>query len=274
MVTVHRAFTKEKRAKNGRGCTKSIEEVKPLRVSLYLRVSTDDQTIDMQRDYLIKYAKEKGYRIFTEYVDEDRTGRTMDRSGFQNLLKALKYKGFDAVLVYKSDRLFRNLKDALNMMEVFEKEGTKLLSATDPQTFDRITADGKLSSSVMLAVAEYWSDSTTQKIMDGRNYAIKKGHFCARPPFGYKVVDHKLVVDEDKREIVQEVFRDKANGFSWGDLSKKYNIRKSTLQGIIANPIYKTGTIKIKIEGKEREIGKVDPILTMQGGKTDGRSKR
>lgn len=257
--------TKEKDAKSGGGHTESGGEVKteekPLRVALYLRVSTDDQTIDMQRDYLIKYAKERGWRIFTVFSDEAKSGRTKERRGFQDLLKSIEYKGFDAILVYKTDRLFRNLRDALDILSLFEKEGIKVISATDQVSIDRMTPENELASNVMLSVGDFWAKTTMQKIKDGRNYALKKGYYCARPPFGYKVVDHKLVVDEDKRYIVQEIFRDRGNGFSWGDLSKKYNIRKSTLQGIIANPIYRTG--EIKSDGQV--VAKVEPIVSISG---------
>ena len=252
--------TTEQNAKNGKKHTESIEVE---RIALYLRVSGDDQTIDMQRDYLKKHALENHWRIFTEFVDETRTGKTMDREGFQNLLKSIEYKGFDGVLVYKSDRLFRNAQDAMNMIKTFKDKGITLLSATDQQTFDRFGgADSRFLSTVMLGLNEYWSDTTKEKILDGKKYALAKGYYCARPPLGYKVIEHKLVLDDDKAQIVKEIFADRQKGMSWGQLSSKYNIKKSTLQGIIQNPIYTKGLeIKATIEGKEKVVGKVEPII-------------
>lgn len=228
-----------------------------MKLALYLRVSTDDQNIDMQREHLIKWAKEHSHTIFTEFVDEAKSGKMLDRPGFQSLLRSAKYKGFDGVLVYRVDRLGRKLEDMLHIFKTFEEMGLKLLSATDQGTVDRLSPAGKLQSTVLLAAAEYERDLAVERTRHGKETALSKGHYVCRPPFGYKMTEHKLVPDPEQSDKIREMFKDKANGMSWTQLSEKYNLKRSSLQTILKNPIYRTG--EIRLNGKI--IGAVEKIL-------------
>lgn len=84
-----------------------------MRVSLYIRVSTEDQvkegySLDVRREYLESFAKREGLEIFKLYQDDGISGYSTERPALKELLKDAKEKRFDLVLVYKIGRFSRN----------------------------------------------------------------------------------------------------------------------------------------------------------------------
>ena len=98
----------------------------------YARVSTDEQTVDLQLDALRKHCDE----IF---VDEGISGMAKDRPELQQLLKAVQ-EG-DSIVVWKMDRLTRSLKHLLELSEELSSRGVDLTSLSDP--IDTSTPHGK-----------------------------------------------------------------------------------------------------------------------------------
>lgn len=91
-----------------------------MKVALYLRVSTEDQakegySLDVQREYLESFAKRESLTIYKIYQDDDISGYTLDRSALKELSGDAKQRKFD--LRYKIDRISRNLKNLLNLVD-------------------------------------------------------------------------------------------------------------------------------------------------------------
>lgn len=228
-----------------------------VRIALYMRVSTDEQSVDMQKEQLLQWADKHGHTIFTEFVDDAQSGKTLDRPGFQSLLRSAAYKGFEGVAVYRVDRLGRKVEDLIGVIKKFNEMGIKLFSATDQHVIDRISPAGKLQSTVMLAVAEYERDIAIERTRHGVETALAKGHHVIKPPFGFAMKDHRFVPDRNKAAIVKEIYSDRAGGMSWNKLSTKYNLPRTKVRRILSNPIYRTGEIRLK--GKV--VGHVDKII-------------
>ena len=100
----------------------------PLKVAIYTRVSTEDQARDgfslqVQRDYLLQHAKIMKWDVFCSmpgsciYQDDGYSAFSMDRPAFQALRQDALRKKIDLVLVYKQDRLSRNLRELLIFLE-------------------------------------------------------------------------------------------------------------------------------------------------------------
>lgn len=223
----------------------------------YVRVSTDDQSTEMQVAKIREWCKAHKHTLLTVFPDEAKSGRTMERPAFKAMLESARFGGFQGIVVYKTDRLWRNAKDALDMITQLGKSGISLYSVTDQRSLDRLTPSDKLQSTVMVAVAEYERDVIVERVKDGKANAMAKGHYVSKPPFGYKVVNHKLVMDEENAQIVRLIIKDKENKMPWRQLAKKYNRRVSSLQRIVNNPIYRTG--EIRLNGKI--VGNVEKII-------------
>ncbi len=88
-----------------------------MRCALYLRVSTLDQNVDLQRDALRDYAKARGLELVEEYVDEGISGAKAKRPALDRLLADAHRRRFDAVLVWKLDRLGRSLSHLIRVVE-------------------------------------------------------------------------------------------------------------------------------------------------------------
>lgn len=99
----------------------------------YARVSTSDQNLDSQ----IQLLKDQGCeKIYTDIA----SGVREDRKGLNELLSYLR-EG-DIVLVYKTDRIFRSLKNMIDLIEKFNNLGVKFKSISEP-AFDTSSANGK-----------------------------------------------------------------------------------------------------------------------------------
>ena len=76
-----------------------------MRVAIYCRCSTQEQSVDLQRDALREYAEVRGFEIAAEYVDEGVSGAKTTRPALDQLLGDAHRRRFGAVLIWKLDRL-------------------------------------------------------------------------------------------------------------------------------------------------------------------------
>lgn len=95
---------------------------------IYIRVSTDEQategfSIDNQRRACNEYAINNGYHVKKVFVEDGKSARTMDRPAFQEMLTTIKKEPSDAVVIYKIDRLARNVSDFANIRKELRSYG-------------------------------------------------------------------------------------------------------------------------------------------------------
>jgi site-specific DNA recombinase len=127
------------------------------RTAIYCRVSTEEQaregfSIAAQKKTLESFCQIKGWNIVKEYVDEGISGKTTRRPAFQQLLCDLRCGKFDAVIVWKINRLSRKNADLLNTAETLREHGVSLLSFSEQ--FDSSTPSGKLDQALILSMIE------------------------------------------------------------------------------------------------------------------------
>ena len=102
-----------------------------MRVALYARCSTSDQFVDLQLDGLRDYAKAPGFTVVEEYVDEAVSGAKAPRPALDRLLADAHRRQFDAVVVWKLDRLGRSLSHLIRLVEQLASLGVDLVSLGD-----------------------------------------------------------------------------------------------------------------------------------------------
>lgn len=130
----------------------------------YARVSTIGQSLNNQINDLVDNGLDKDM-IFSDKL----TGTKTDRPGFNNLLEVL--KSGDSLVVTKLDRLARNTREALNVLNELQDKNIKInilnLGLIDNSSI------GKFTTTVLLAVAEMERDMIVNRTQEGKKYAKK-----------------------------------------------------------------------------------------------------
>ena len=122
----------------------------------YARVSTDDQTLDLQRDAL---KKAKCRQIYEEHA----SGKNAERTELRNCLKAL--RAGDVLVVWRLDRLGRNLPDLVRIVGELESSKVGLESITEK--IETVSSTGKLVFHVFAALAEFERNVIRERTVAG-----------------------------------------------------------------------------------------------------------
>jgi DNA invertase Pin-like site-specific DNA recombinase len=151
------------------------------RAALYLRVSTDKQTVENQRAALTAIAERRGWQIVTTYTDAGISGAKgrKDRPGLDQMLKDAQRRPFDVVMAWAIDRLGRSLIDLLGTIQELESCGVDLF--LEQQSIDTTTPSGKLMFQIVGAFAEFERSMIRQRIHAGLKRAVAEGKILGRP---------------------------------------------------------------------------------------------
>ena len=151
-----------------------------MRIASYCRVSTRDQHPENQRIELEEYAKRMGY----DYeVFEERESTRKTRPIKQALLKRLREKEFDGVLVWRLDRWGRSLSEMILEVKELTDRGIAFVSLKD--NLDLSTSNGRLIFHIFSALAEFEREIIRERTILGLERVKKEGKRLGRP-FGSK----------------------------------------------------------------------------------------
>lgn len=138
----------------------------------YARVSTEDQNLDLQFDALIEAGCKKIYK------DVGVSAVAKNRNGLDGLFEAL--RDGDTLIIWKMDRAFRSLRQALDVLETFEKRRIEFRSLTDQ--IDTTTPMGKCMYQIRNAFAELERSLISERTRAGMEAARSRGKHIGRPP--------------------------------------------------------------------------------------------
>jgi site-specific DNA recombinase len=181
---------------------------------IYTRVSTAAQTegysLEAQTERLRKYADYKEMEVVREYCDAGKSGKSITgRPEFQRMLQDASEErdGVAFILVFKLSRFGRNAADVLNSLQFIQDYGVNLVCVEDG--IDSSKDSGKLTITVLSAVAEIERENILVQTMEGRKQKAREGKWNGgQAPFGYDL-DSKnstLVVNEEEAEIVRIIY--------------------------------------------------------------------
>lgn len=137
----------------------------------YARVSTPDQKLEAQIDLLKNAGCEK---IYTDVA----SGTRDDRPGLQEMIKYIR-KG-DTIITYKNDRVFRSLKNMVELIDKFNEVGVHFKSLSEPE-FDTTSANGKFLLQIFAAVAEFERNLISERTKVGLANARQRNKLLGRP---------------------------------------------------------------------------------------------
>lgn len=192
--------------------TRPIAKIRDMRIG-YARVSTDDQTIDLQKDAL----KRSRCR---ELYEEHATGKNTARPQLEACLKSLR-EG-DTLVVWRLDRLGRNLADLVRLIAELETRQVNFESLTEK--IETRSPAGKLVFHVFAALAEFERNLIRERTVAGLKAARARGRKGGRPP--------KLSTKEVK--TIRALL--KTAEIPVAEIAKRFGIARSTLYRVILKP--------------------------------------
>jgi len=150
-------------------------------VALYLRVSTDEQTLANQRRELTAAAERHGWRVVAEFSDAGISGSKGrdQRPGFDRLMQGIARREFDMVAAWSVDRLSRSLSHLVTFLGEIHGKGIDLYLHT--QGLDTSTPTGKAMFQLLGVFAELERSIVTERINAGIARAKAAGKHCGRP---------------------------------------------------------------------------------------------
>ncbi len=147
------------------------------RIAIYCRVSTEDQKTDLQLDALRGYAESRGLEIHKEYVDQI-SGAADKRPALDELLADARRRRFDAIAVWKIDRLGRSVIHLLSVLTELQSLGIAFVSLQE--AIDTSTPAGKMVFTFLGAVAEFERSIIAERVKSGMAAAKRRGIHCGR----------------------------------------------------------------------------------------------
>lgn len=229
-----------------------------MRAAIYVRVSTEEQaaegySIDAQKELLQDYCLVEGWDIAGIYEDDGYSGRNIKRPAYQRMIAEM--DKWDVLLVIKMDRIHRNSRNFMNMMEALTKHGKMFVSQSE--ALDTTNALGRFVVDMIQRLAQLESEQIGERTYMGMREKAEtlettdsgKRTMGFTPPFGYRIEDGSLTSDPDELPIVSEIFTDYLNGskvdeICWslnrqGILTRRGNPwNKRNMSTILHNPVY------------------------------------
>jgi site-specific DNA recombinase len=198
-------------------------------VALYMRVSSEEQktkeTIETQDQFLREYVALYGLEVVKVYKDEAIPGTVplSERPAGGELLSDAAGGLFDAVLLYRLDRIGRTLLVVVDAHDRLEQAGVVLKSATEP--IDTSSPAGRLIFQMLASFGEFERGTINERTRDGKNRAYRAGAQPGLIPYGYDIdPSGAFVVVEQEARVVRSVIENVASGATLFAEAKRLNL--------------------------------------------------
>jgi len=188
------------------------EVTTPARAAIYARVSTNEQSPELQLRDLRQYAAARGLDA-TEYVDTGFSGAKQSRPALDRLMNDGRKRHFDCVLVWRFDRFARSTKHLLLALEEFRSLGIQFISYQE--NIDTTSPLGQALFTIVSAVAQLERDLIRERVRAGLRNARAKGKRFGRP---------RAQVD------AASVAALRSEGLSWSQVCERLKLSKGTAQ--------------------------------------------
>ncbi len=233
----------------------------PSSAAIYARFSSHnqkDESIEQQIAECKLYAKANSLNIVEVYADAAVSGKTDNRTQFQRLKSDAKKGKFAVIIAYKSNRIARNMANALNFENDMDALGIRVTYVKE-EFGDN--AAGRFALRMMMNMNQFYAENLAEDIMRGMLDNAEKCKINGPIPYGYYSDNGYFAVNPEEADVVREIFHKAADGEHLIDIAESLNSRGiltrqkgkwsgRSFQSILKNERY-TGTYifdKIRIE--------------------------
>jgi DNA invertase Pin-like site-specific DNA recombinase len=154
-----------------------------MRVAIYARVSTEEQTVENQLPSMRAWVQTRGYEVTEEYTENESAWKAGHQREFARLLNDLRTgkRKYDILLVWALDRLTRQgIEAQFSILNTFKGLGVRVMSIQEPY-LETEGEDSPLWTSLTAHMAKKESDRRSIRTKEGLKTAATKGHFPGRP---------------------------------------------------------------------------------------------
>src|ERR1700689_3439026 len=150
-----------------------------MRIGIYARVSTRDQSCELQVRDLRAYCAARGFDLVREYIDIGQSGAKDSRPGLNKLMDDARKRQFDAIVVWRFDRFARSTQHLLTALEEFRSLGIQFISYQE--NIDTSSALGHAVFTIVSAVSQLERDLIRERVTAGIRNARASGKMLGRP---------------------------------------------------------------------------------------------
>lgn len=244
---------------------------------IYCRVSTKEQvdegnSLKTQQKNCIDFAMKNQYEVVNVYIEQGESAKTADRTELKKMLHfcAQRKNNVDAVIVYKLDRLSRNIDDYSQIRILLKRYSVEIKSVSE---FFEDNPAGRFMENIIANVAQFDNDVRTERSIGGMKEAVREGRYVWQAPVGYsnsKINGKSNIVPNEKSLLVIKLFEEVAKGlYSPEEIRVKYfsnniitnknkPISRSYYYTLLKNEVYAGWLNKFG----ERNKGVFDPIIS------------
>ncbi len=183
-------------------------------IAIYARVSTTDQSCEMQLHELRQYVAKQSWQVFAEYVDTGFSGAAASRPRLDQLLRDARLQKFEAVLVWKLDRWGRSVAHCVKSIQELVSLGIRFLSPTESIDTGADSPMSKFLMHLFAAFAEMERGIIRERVCAGVRAAKARGTALGRP---------RRVFRRD------EAIRLRKQGMSWRKVAETLEMPMSTV---------------------------------------------
>jgi site-specific DNA recombinase len=184
-----------------------------VRTVIYTRQSLDNEkqknSTDMQKNECMRFAKKNGYLVHEHFNEGEKSARITNIDGrpeLSRLLHAAEAGSISNLIVYKRDRLARNVEQYLKILKKLQKSGVNIhfVAGNEPPVLKGPI--GEFLEMILAGLAQQEGENIHRRQMESRIYNARNGFRSGGPPpFGYKIEMRKLVPNEHE-EVVLAVY--------------------------------------------------------------------
>jgi DNA invertase Pin-like site-specific DNA recombinase len=193
----------------------------PKHIAVYVRVSSRQQKEDSQLPDLERWAASQDNEV--KWYKDKFTGKSMDRKGFNAMLKAVESRQVAAVVVWRLDRLGRTAKGLTTLFEQLLSLKVNLVSLRDG--LDLGTSAGRLMANVLASVAQYETEIRSERVQAGQAVARAKGK-----TWGGMEPGRRIKVTPEQESIVQRL---KGEGSKIAAIARATGLSRPTIYSIL-----------------------------------------
>jgi DNA invertase Pin-like site-specific DNA recombinase len=200
--------------------------IRPIVAGVYARVSTGEQSVEMQLQELIRFCEARGWQIH-KYLDSGISGAKERRPRLDALWGDARRRALDVVVVYRFDRFARSTRQLVNALHEFDSLGIQFVSLHE--NVDTTTPQGRLVFGIFAALAEFERELIRDRIssaLEMRKTALRQqGYFISKKGHRRTALGRpRVYLDADKITALR------GQGASWAQVCSSLNLSKGTAQ--------------------------------------------